>query len=95
MVMSNEEIKREYNEAKDKKKQIGILAELNCCSKEEIKDILDDKNPLEVALFKEIDQVEAEMQRLEEELKKKAEWYNKLLVSVEVISNLQKGKKTA
>lgn len=95
MVMSNEEIKKEYNQAKDKKKQIGILAELNLCSKEDIKNIVEDKNPLEVALFKEIDQVEAEMKKLQDELKKKEEWYNKLLVSVEVISNLQNGNKTA
>lgn len=95
MVMSNEEIKREYNEAKDKKKQIGILAELNCCSKKEIQNILENKNPLEVSIFEEIDKVETEMKNLHEELKKKEEWYNKLLVSVEVISNLQTGKKTA
>lgn len=40
MQMSNEEIVRNYREAKDKAKQLGILAELNACDKQKIKDIL-------------------------------------------------------
>ena len=40
MQMSVEEIKRNYNEAKNKNRQIGILADLNCCSKEEIEKIV-------------------------------------------------------
>lgn len=40
MTMSNEEIAREYRTAGDKKKQIGILADLNCCTKQEIAQIL-------------------------------------------------------
>lgn len=40
MEMSNEEIVRSYREAKDKAVQLGILADLNCCSKEYIKQIL-------------------------------------------------------
>lgn len=95
MVMSKYEIKRDYNSAKDKKKQIIILADLNGCTAKEIKDIIEDKNPLVESVFKEIDRVEAEMQRLQDELKKNEEWYNKLLVSVEVINNLQNGSKTA
>lgn len=41
MLMSPGEIKREYDQAKYKNKQIGILADLNRCSKEEIKRILE------------------------------------------------------
>lgn len=40
MQMSNEEIVRNYREAKYKAKQLGILAELNACDEQKIKDIL-------------------------------------------------------
>lgn len=38
--MSDDEIRRNYRLAKDKRKQIGILADLNCCSKNKIIEIL-------------------------------------------------------
>lgn len=47
MQMSVEEIKRNYNEAKNKNRQIGILADLNCCSKEEIEKIVAVQNSIE------------------------------------------------
>ena len=40
MQMTVEEIIRNYTEAKDKSKQIGILADLNGCDKEKIRSIL-------------------------------------------------------
>lgn len=40
MTMTNEEIIRDYKAAKTPSKQIGILAELNQCSRQRIKDIL-------------------------------------------------------
>ena len=40
MVMSNEEICREYRQAKDQKKQIGILADQNKATKSAIVEIL-------------------------------------------------------
>lgn len=40
MQMSNEEIVKSYKEAKNKAKQLGILAELNACDKQKIKEIL-------------------------------------------------------
>lgn len=40
MQMTVEEIIRSYTEAKDKSKQIGILADLNGCDKEKIRSIL-------------------------------------------------------
>ena len=40
MQMTNEEIVRRFKEAKDKKKQVGILAELNMCEKYQIIEIL-------------------------------------------------------
>ena len=41
MQMTEGEIRASYRQAKDKKKQIGILADLNSCPKEEIKRILE------------------------------------------------------
>ena len=40
MTMTNEEIVRDYKAAKAPQKQIGILADLNVCSKKEIVEIL-------------------------------------------------------
>ena len=82
MQMTDNEIKRQYKEAKNKKQQIGILADLNCCSKEEIESILgiaqeDNKPPGDMSrgqimdlLFGKLDSIEQEIQRLEAEYKK-------------------------
>lgn len=40
MQMIENGIVKNYREAKDKREQINILADLNCCSKEEITEIL-------------------------------------------------------
>ena len=40
MQMSDSEIVRSYKEAKDKRSQVGVLAELNACSKDYIREIL-------------------------------------------------------
>ena len=40
MTMTNEEIVRHYNQARDKKTDITVLAELNGCSNREIREIL-------------------------------------------------------
>lgn len=40
MTMSENEIVRNFKEAKKKREQIGILAELNQCSQEQIREIL-------------------------------------------------------
>lgn len=40
MVMSDSEILRQYRDAKNKKAQVGILADLNCCTKKEISEKL-------------------------------------------------------
>lgn len=40
MEMSNEEIVRRYKLAKNKRSQVNILAQLNCCSKDEIIEVL-------------------------------------------------------
>lgn len=45
MQMTEGEIRRSYKEAREKKKQIRILAELNACSVAEIQAILDGRKP--------------------------------------------------
>ena len=40
MTMGNTEIAVSYKTARNKTKQVAVLADLNCCSKEEIKNIL-------------------------------------------------------
>lgn len=40
MEMGIEEIRMQYKYAKDRKKCISILADLNCCSKDDIKEII-------------------------------------------------------
>lgn len=40
MTMSENEIVRDYRTAKKKREQIGILADLNGCSREQIREIL-------------------------------------------------------
>lgn len=45
MVMSREEILRDYKSAKNRRRQVQILAELNCCSRAEIERILGLEKP--------------------------------------------------
>lgn len=40
MQMTDNEIVKSYKKAQDRRKQIGILAELNLCTKEDIRIIL-------------------------------------------------------
>jgi hypothetical protein len=40
MTMTDDEIRRNYSESKDKKEQIIILADLNCCTRHRIKEIV-------------------------------------------------------
>lgn len=42
MKMTKGEIIREYRTAKNRQKQIKILADLNCCSETEIKHVLEE-----------------------------------------------------
>ncbi len=59
MNMTNNEIRREYRLAKDKKEQIKILADLNLCSKSEI-------------VFTILDSIDAEIAPLEKEYRETA-----------------------
>lgn len=90
MQMSNEEIRRNYREAKNKKLQIGILADLNCCDKETIEGILFgaeqpqkavDLDAVIKSLFDEMESVEGQIGSLEER-------YTNLKAAIDALSKL-------
>lgn len=64
MVMSKDEIVVRYRQAKEPAKQIGILADLNCCTKEEIVEILREAG-YKIKGYKKIETPEAAMQQPE------------------------------
>ena len=74
MYMTDEEIRKSYRQAKDPKRQLGILADLNCCSVADIKAIVNPaeqpKNLTDIEMmiqsfFEEMDRVDKEIRRLE------------------------------
>lgn len=77
MQMTVSEIRKNYMEAKYKKRQIGILADLNCCSKKDIEKILEAPEGVTMlditissareALYKKLDELEVAIQRMEQE----------------------------
>lgn len=85
MEMGIGEIRRQYKYAKDRKKCISILAELNCCSKDDIKTIigLNEKQNLKIeknkkiklnskeinSLYDRLDELNKEIKKLEDEYK--------------------------
>lgn len=102
MQMSVGEIKRSYDEAKNKKTQIGILAELNCCTKEEIVKIIDAENrrkekpvetnnePHEEPRLSQINELlYARMDELEKDIKALEEEYRKISIAAEVLGNMK------
>jgi len=87
MEMGIEEIKRQYKYAKDRKKCISILAELNCCSKDDIKAIIglaekkndaSDNQKVKLSaneiksLYNRLDELDAAIKLLEDEYKRTA-----------------------
>ena len=89
MQMTDSEIIRNYNQAKDKKLQVGILADLNCCSKDKIEQILGiAKKPQEKSdnimdmLFAKLDAIDCQIKDLEEE-------YRKVGIAIEVLGKME------
>lgn len=64
MVMSKDEIIVRYKQAKEPAKQIGILADLNCCTKEEIAEVLREAG-YKLKVYKKVETPEAAMQQPE------------------------------
>lgn len=96
MQMTIWEIQNSYRTAKNKEKQIGILAELNDCSIKDIKKILDiDKKPVEekpkeIAGEDIISKLFERLEVLDKEIKDKEEEYRKISIAIEVLENLRK-----
>ena len=72
MQMTEGEIRRDYASAKNKNMQIGILADLNCCSRKKIMEILGvqpRKRMTEKQMFEELDRLDEAIKDLEKQYK--------------------------
>ena len=106
MQMSDEEIRREYKAAKYKKKQIGILAQLNCCSADEIKAIVRDspqgnlkqpqKPDVSSAMLTSMvqEKLAEKLDALDKEIRRLEGQYKEITIAMKVIGELESGKET-
>lgn len=73
MEMSDGEIRMEYRLAKNKDKQIEILADENCCSKKKIREVLGLPQPkkrmTQKQMFDELDRLDEAIKELEKQYK--------------------------
>lgn len=102
MQMTPDEIRRNYREAKNKNRQIDILADLNECSRKEIEKILnmDSKKaenceepkhiPTENSSGEIIGKLFARLDILDKEIKEKEAEYKNIIIAIEVLENLRK-----
>lgn len=94
-MMTESEIIRNYQQAKDKKKQIGILADLNLCDKATIEKIVgihkepakkkSDKKP---DLNEVIKNLYEEMEAVDKHIKELEERYTYLKAAIDAVSKL-------
>ncbi len=103
MQMSVTEIKKNYNEAKNKKRQIGILADLNCCSKEEIEKIVAVESAIkqkkektyvspvekELSVNDVRNQLYSRMDELDLQIKTLEKEYRKIVITLEVLAEMR------
>lgn len=102
MQMSVGEIKRSYEEAKYKQKQIGILAELNACTKEDIEKIIDAENKRnekhgevieipseELKIGKIMEKLYARLDEIEKDIKSLEGEYKKVCIAVDVLGTMK------
>lgn len=105
MEMSVGEIKRSYDQSKNKERQIGILADLNCCDRSEIEKIISveskrehhepvqavvEKSPeKEMGLDEVMDTLFARMDELEEQIKPLEEEYRNIKIAIDVIAKVR------
>ena len=103
MEMSVGEIKRNYDQAKNKERQIGILADLNCCDRSEIEKIISVEsrreqpvravveNPAEkeMGLDEVMNTLFARMEELEEKIKHLEEEYRNIKIAIDVIAKVR------
>lgn len=102
MQMTDEEIRRNYASAKNKKTQLGILADLNCCEKDEIKRIVEHvpKHEVKQDTVSHLQETQGSVRIIQEILFKKLDEldkqiktleveYRNMLIAIEVIGNLE------
>lgn len=104
MYMTDGEIRRDYAEAKNKNMQIGILADLNCCTKDRIKEILGlmpcperpvevavpDRKPVEKSADKDaiMSKLYSTLDDLDKEIKQLEKQYQETAIAIKVVSQM-------
>lgn len=104
MYMTEGEIRRDYAGAKNKSMQIGILADLNCCSKDRIREILGlipctestveiaepDGNPVEKSVDKDaiMSRLYSTLDNLDREIKQLEKLYQDTAIAIKVVSQM-------
>ena len=104
MYMTEGEIRRDYAGAKNKSMQIGILADLNCCTKDRIREILGlipctestveiaepDGNPVEKSVDKDaiMSRLYSTLDDLDREIKQLEKQYEQTATAIKVISQM-------
>lgn len=104
MQMSENEIRRDYAGAKNKSMQIGILADLNCCPKDRIREILGlipctegtveiaepDGNPVEKSVDKDaiMSRLYSTLDDLDREIKQLEKKYQDTAIAIKVVSQM-------
>ena len=105
MQMAENEIRRNYAGAKNKSMQIGILADLNCCTKDRIREILGlipytestveiaepDGNPVEKSVDKDaiMSKLYSTLDDLDREIKQLEKQYQDTAIAIKVVSQMQ------
>ena len=104
MYMTEGEIRRDYARAKNKNMQIGILADLNCCTKDRIREILGlipctestveiaepDGNPVEKSVDKDaiMSRLYNTLDDLDREIKQLEKQYEQTAIAIKVVSQM-------
>lgn len=104
MYMTEGEIRRDYARAKNKSMQIGILADLNCCTKDRIREILGlipcaespveiaepDGNPVEKSVDKDaiMSRLYSTLDDLDREIKQLEKQYQNTAIAIKVVSQM-------
>lgn len=104
MYMTEGEIRRDYAGAKNKSMQIGILADLNCCTKDRIREILGlipctestveiaepDGNPVEKSVDKDaiMSRLYSTLDDLDREIKQLEKQYQDTAIAIKVVSQM-------
>lgn len=104
MQMTENEIRRDYAGAKNKSMQIGILADLNCCTKDRIREILGlipctestveiaepDRNTVEKSVDKDaiMSRLYSTLDDLDREIKQLEKQYQDTAIAIKVVSQM-------